>query len=157
MTIELNAWMRTVVNSTIKLTPIINWCVGQAKQATKYKDDRDDDAIIQSNNDGSKRTRSICLPSSVLINLRLGERATLRSTRSKKSLYKKFSIGLQELILILPKILNLFPWPRDSIWPSLHKVYHKPLTCLLSYFSMNKALSIYRKIYAYYFKSNLLK
>ena len=45
----------------------------------------------------------------------LGERATLRSTRSKKSLYKKFPIGLQELILILPKIPNLFPWPRDSI------------------------------------------
>ena len=35
---------------------------------------------------------------------------------------QEIPIGLQELILILPKIPNLFPWPRDSILPSLPKV-----------------------------------
>ena len=57
--------------------------MGQAKQATKYKDDRDDDAIIQTITAEDKKHDQYCLPSSVLMNLRLGERATLRSTRIK--------------------------------------------------------------------------
>jgi hypothetical protein len=47
-----------------------------------------------------------------------------------------------------------------SLNPSLCDVANpycpKLVTGLLSYFSMNKALPIYRKIYVYYFKSNLL-
>jgi hypothetical protein len=38
--------------------------VGQAKQATKYKDDRDDDAIIQTITAEDKEHDQYCLPSS---------------------------------------------------------------------------------------------
>jgi hypothetical protein len=83
-----------VVNSMIKLTSIITDVWGKRNKQLNNKRDRDDDAIIQTIKRWNEKNT---------INLFTQFGVNLFTLESNKSIYKKFSIGLQELILILPK------------------------------------------------------
>jgi hypothetical protein len=95
-----------VVNSMIKLTSIITDVWGKRNKQLNNKRDRDDDAIIQTIKRWNEKNT---------INLFTQFGVNLFTLESNKWIYKKFSIGLQELFLILPKISNLFRWLRDSV------------------------------------------
>jgi len=64
-----------------------------------------------------ERTHGICLPNSVKYWPSLGEREVIRSTIMMSNFTKEISKGYKNQYsnLILPKVLNLFPWPKDFI------------------------------------------